>query len=115
MEETSLFSVAVRDAMTKAGLRFAGASVSEAITERSQGETMGNATYCLSDLVGSQQASLYSPDLPAPGMVQPVTAWGLRINHPLKQFLRDTPQASVMEAALQSRSPRSRWLQLVSG
>lgn len=115
MEGTSLFSVAVRDAMTKAGFCSASTSMSETITERSQGETTGNATYCLSDLAGSQQASLYSPDLPAPAMVQPVTAWGLRINHPLKQFLRDTPQASVMETALQSRSPRSRWLHLVSG
>lgn len=81
MEETSLFSVAVRDAMTKSGFRSAGASVSEAITERSQGETTGNATYCLSDLVGSQQASLYSPDLPAPGTVQPVTGVSASIIH----------------------------------
>lgn len=64
MEETSLFSVAVRDAMTKAGFRSAGASVSEAITEVREKPRGMLLTACPTWLVLSKLAYIAQTCLP---------------------------------------------------
>lgn len=130
-DPSPLFSVAVNgrhdeSELGRKGFISASASRSESITEGSQGRDHGECCFLACCLVLSQQASFYSPDLPALEMVHPIIAWALHINQ-LKQFLRDTATGqsdggnssatgqSDGGITLQLRFPRSRWLYIMPG